>query len=115
MPILVKRVYKKPTKQDGVRVLVDRLWPRGLTKQDAKIDLWLKEAAPSTGLRKWFSHDPAKWKAFKRRYAAELDQQLEVLSPIAERAKTETVTFVFASREERFNNAVVLKKYLDQF
>ncbi len=115
MPILLKRIYEKPAKHDGVRILVERLWPRGLTKQDAKIDLWLKEAAPSTELRKWFSHDSSKWKEFKKRYAAELDQQLEVISPIAERARSETLTLVFASREERFNNAVALKEYLDHF
>jgi uncharacterized protein YeaO (DUF488 family) len=114
MPILLKRIYEKPTKEDGVRVLVERLWPRGLTKKEAKIDLWLKEAAPSSELRRWFSHDSSKWKAFKKRYFTELAQQMEILSPIVERAGNETVTFVFASREERFNNAVALKEFLEQ-
>jgi len=114
MPIFLKRVYEKPAKRDGVRVLVERLWPRGLTKQEAKIDLWLKEAAPSSELRRWFSHDPTKWKEFKNRYSAELDQKGTLLSPIVERAQKDTVTFVYASKEERFNNAVALKEYLDQ-
>ena len=114
MPILLKRVYEKPAKQDGVRVLVERLWPRGLTKQEAKIDLWLKEAAPSTELRRWFSHDSSKWEEFKKRYFAELNQKVDLISPIVKQAQKETVTFVFASKEERFNNAVALIEYLDQ-
>lgn len=114
MPILLKRIYEKPTKQDGFRVLVERLWPRGLAKTEAKIDLWLKEAAPSSELRKWFSHDSSKWKEFKKRYFAELDQQIKILSPILKRTQHENVTFVVASREERFNNAVALKEYLER-
>jgi uncharacterized protein YeaO (DUF488 family) len=115
MPILLKRVYEKPAKQDGVRVLVERLWPRGLTKQEANIDLWLKDAAPSSELRKWFSHDLTKWEEFKKRYFAELDLKEELLSPLVEQAQRETVTFVYASKEERFNNAVALKEYFDHF
>lgn len=115
MPILLKRIYEKPGKQDGFRVLVERLWPRGMTKQDAKIDLWLKEAAPSTELRKWFGHDSSRWKDFKKRYFAELAQRVEALVPLLERAQNQTVTLLFASKEERFNNAVALKEYLDQY
>jgi uncharacterized protein YeaO (DUF488 family) len=77
MEINLKRVYENPTKEDGIRVLVDRLWPRGLTKQKAKIDLWLKDIAPSTGLRKWFGHDPEKWKEFRKRYRKELKKNKE--------------------------------------
>jgi len=114
MPILLKRIYLKPTKQDGFRVLVERLWPRGVTKKEANIDLWLKATAPSSELRTWFGHDSSKWEEFKKRYFAELDQQREVLLPIVTRAQKENVTFVFASREERFNNAVALKEYLER-
>ena len=113
MPILLKRIYLKPTKQDGFRVLVERLWPRGVTKKEAIIDLWLKATAPSSELRTWFGHDSSKWEEFKKRYFAELDQQREVLLPIVTRAQKEIVTFVFASREERFNNTVALKEYLE--
>lgn len=113
MPILLKRIYENPGEQDGFRVFVERLWPRGLSKKKAKIDLWLKEAAPSSELRKWFNHEPSKWEEFKKRYFIELAQHMEVLSPIVEQAKNENVTFLFASKEERFNNAVALKSYLD--
>ncbi len=114
MPIALKRAYEPPSRSDGCRILVERLWPRGLSKQDAKIDLWPKEAAPSTGLRRWFNHDPDKWVAFKRRYFGELRAREESLEPIRERLRAGPVTFVFASRETRFNNAVALKKYLER-
>ena len=114
MPIFLKRIYLKPAKHDGVRVLVERLWPRGVTKREARIDLWLKEAAPSAELRTWFDHDPSKWEVFKKRYFAELDQEKQSLLPIVKRAQHERMTFVFASKEARFNNAVALKEYLEQ-
>ena len=114
MPIALKRAYEPPSRSDGCRILVERLWPRGLSKQDAKIDLWPKEAAPSTGLRRWFNHDPDKWVEFKRRYFGELRAREESLEPIRERLRAGPVTFVFASRETRFNNAVALKKYLER-
>ena len=113
MKIKLKRVYVQPTSKDGVRVLVERLWPRGISKDQARVDLWLKEAAPSTTLRKWFSHDPTKWKEFKTRYFEELSQQHTILNDILKRAKKERVTFVFGSKEERYNNAVALKEYLE--
>ena len=113
MAILLKRAYQAPASSDGCRVLVERLWPRGISKQDAKIDLWPKEAAPSTELRRWFNHDPEKWAEFKRRYFLELQARPEALTPIRERLKAGQVTFVFASREQRFNNAVALKEYLE--
>ena len=114
MSIYLKRVYEKSTKGDGFRVLVERLWPRGVSKQDAHVDLWLKEAAPSPALRTWFNHDPAKWGDFKTRYFTELAQQKEVLSEIVTKVRKEAVTFVYASKEERFNNAVALKEYIER-
>ena len=113
MAILLKRAYQAPASSDGCRVLVERLWPRGISKQDAKIDLWPKEAAPSTELTRWFSHDPVKWAEFKRRYFEELQARPEALRPIRERLEAGQVTFVFASREQRFNNAAALKEYLE--
>ncbi|GJL56757.1 MAG: hypothetical protein NPIRA02_38890 [Nitrospirales bacterium] len=113
MSITLKRVYEKPTNRDGYRVLVERLWPRGVSKEQAHIDLWLKDAAPSTALRKWFGHDPEKWPEFKQRYFAELDQEPSMLADIEARAKAAHVTFVYASKEEHYNNAVALKEYLE--
>ena len=112
MTISLKRAYDAPTRADGCRILVERLWPRGLSKQDAKIDLWLKEAAPSTELRRWFDHEPSRWPEFKRRYFKELRDRDEALEPILERARAGHVTFVFGSKETQFNNAVALKEYL---
>ncbi len=114
MLIALKRAYETPLRSDGCRILVERLWPRGLSKQDAKIDLWSKEAAPSTELRRWFNHDPDKWAEFKRRYFKELRARDQSLEPILERVRAARVTFVFASRESRFNNAVALKEYLER-
>ncbi len=114
MTISLKRAYDAPTRADGCRILVERLWPRGLSKQDAKIDLWLKEAAPSTELRRWFDHEPSRWPEFKRRYFKELRARKEALEPIVERTRAGRVTFVFASREVRFNNAVALKEFLER-
>ncbi len=113
MPFSVKRVYESPSAGDGVRVLVDRLWPRGLSKGKAAIDLWLREAAPSDALRKWYKHDPEKWPEFRRRYFAELDAKPEELAPLAKLGRRR-VTLVFGSREERLNNAVALKEYLER-
>ena len=114
MPISLKRAYEIPSPSDGCRILVERLWPRGLSKQDAKIDLWPKEAAPSTELRRWFNHEPDKWAEFKRRYFKELRASEEPLQFILERVRAGRVTFVFASRESRFNNAAALKEYLER-
>jgi uncharacterized protein YeaO (DUF488 family) len=114
LPIALKRVYETPSQTDGCRILVERLWPRGLSKQDARVDLWPKEAAPSTELRRWFDHDPEKWPEFKRRYFEELRARPESLDPILERVGAGRVTFVFASRETRFNNAVALKEYVER-
>ena len=114
MPISLKRAYETPSRSDGCRILVERLWPRGLSKQDAKIDLWLKEVAPSTDLRRWFNHDPDKWVQFKHKYFKELRAQEESLHPILERVSAGQVTFVFASRESRLNSAVALKEYVER-
>ena len=114
MPISLKRVYETSSRSDGYRILVERLWPRGLSKQNAKIDLWPKDAAPSTELRRWFSHEQSKWAEFKRRYFKELHARQNALHPILERVRSGQVTFVFASRESRFNNAVALKEYVER-
>ena len=114
MPISLKRVYETPSRSDGCRILVERLWPRGLSKQGAKIDLWPKEVAPSPTLRRWFNHEPDKWAQFKARYFTELGARPESLRPIVERARAGRVTFVFASRESRFNNAVALKEFVER-
>lgn len=111
--IKLKRVYEKPSEQDGVRVLVERLWPRGLTKQDAEVHLWLKEIAPSAELRKWFGHEPGKWKEFQSRYKAELEAKAEEVLKLKQMAVNETVTLVFAARNERLNSALVLKSVLE--
>jgi uncharacterized protein YeaO (DUF488 family) len=111
--VQLKRVYEKPAKADGLRILVDRLWPRGLTKQRAAVDEWLKELAPSTELRKWFAHDPDKWKEFQSRYRKELQEQKEALSLLKEKSKEQTVTLVYGARDEEHNEAVVLKQVLD--
>ncbi len=114
MNIRIKRVYERPDTEDGTRILVDRLWPRGLTKAKASVDLWLKDIAPSTELRKWFGHDPAKWAEFKTRYHAELqanDEQVALLQ--AEIAKR-TVTLVYGAKDEAHNEAVVLQEFLSR-
>lgn len=108
----IKRVYEKPSKQDGKRILVDRLWPRGLTKEKASVDLWLKEIAPSTVLRKWFGHEPDKWKEFQKRYQGELKNNKEQVSLLKEQVKKGPVTLVYGAKDEEHNEAVVLKEWL---
>ena len=110
MLLKIKRIYDEFEKTDGYRILVDRLWPRGLTKEKAKIDLWLKEIAPSNELRKWYSHDPNKWQKFKNRYFKELKSKKESIDLI--RKQKGIVTLLFGSKEEKLNNAVALKEYL---
>ena len=112
MPIKLKRVYDKPEATDGIRILVERLWPRGLSKEKAKIDIWLKDAAPSTELRKWFNHDPEKWEEFKKLYYKELQDNKQALKDVLDQNK-ETITFVYASKEETYNNAAALKEYVE--
>lgn len=113
MGFAVKRVYEPAAPDDGYRVLVDRLWPRGLEKEHAAIDLWAKELAPSTVLRQWFGHDPARWEGFRHRYAGELDGAAEYWRPLLARAAHHRVTLLYGARDEAHNNAVALKAYLD--
>lgn len=111
--IQIKRVYDRPSKTDGIRLLVERLWPRGMKKEAARLDGWLREAAPSIALRKWFNHDPVKWTEFQRRYRAELDQRPEAWQPILDAAKkNNNVTLLFSSHDAEHNNVVALKAYL---
>jgi uncharacterized protein YeaO (DUF488 family) len=110
--ITIKRAYDPPSSSDGTRVLVDRLWPRGVSKEELKLDMWLKEVAPSPPLRKWFSHDPNRWAEFQRRYIDELKHNAEAWKPIAEAAHEQHVTLVFGSKDLERNNAVVLQKFL---
>ena len=114
MTIRRKRAYDPPAGDDGARVLVERLWPRGLRKEDAAIDLWIKPAAPSTELRKWYGHDPERWEEFRRRYFAELDAQPEVVAPLEALLAAGPVTFVYGSRETEKNSAAALAEWLDQ-
>lgn len=112
MSIQVKRVYASPDRNDGVRILIDRLWPRGLSKEAAAVDDWLKDCAPSDELRKWFAHDPAKWIEFKRRYFAELAEHEDSLKPVRAMAHGKRVTLLFGAADVDHNNAVALLEYL---
>jgi uncharacterized protein YeaO (DUF488 family) len=111
--IRLKRVYERPDEKDGLRVLVDRLWPRGLSKERAAVQMWLKDVAPSTELRKWFGHDPAKWKEFQARYRRELRKQKDHLEMLRQKSKRRTITLVYGARDEEHNEAVLLKRILD--
>ena len=112
--IQVKRAYEPAAKSDGKRFLVDRLWPRGVTKEALRLEAWLKDVAPSDDLRRWFGHQPAKWDEFRRRYLAELDNRPEAWQPILEAARRGTITLLFGARDVEHNNAVALKAYLEQ-
>ena len=114
MHIKIKRVYEQPEKKDGERILVDRLWPRGLTKEKADVDLWLKEIAPSTELRRWFAHDPKKWKTFRRRYETEIRHNDDLIKILKQRARERTVTLIYGARDEKHNEALVLKQFLER-
>ena len=114
MTIRLKRAYEEPSRRDGFRILVERLWPRGIRKDAAAINLWAKEVAPSATLRKWFDHEPDRWNEFKRRYCAELDRNRDTVDAIAKLSRDGPVTFVFGSKETRFNNAVALKEYVER-
>ena len=112
--IHVKRVYEPPEKNDGVRFLVDHLWPRGVKKEALQVERWVKHVSPSNELRAWFGHEPARWKEFQRRYFAELDQQPETWEPLLEMAREKDITLVFSARDIEHNNAVALKSYLEK-
>ena len=114
MNIRIKRVYEQPDKEDGTRILVDRLWPRGLTKAKAKVDLWLKEIAPSTDLRKWFGHDPKKWRSFRGRYQTELKRHADPLALLRREAVEGRVTLIYGARDQTHNEAIVLKQFLER-
>ena len=111
--IRLKRVYEIPAEEDGHRVLVERLWPRGVRREDARIDLWLKDAAPSQELRKWYAHDVSRWDEFRRRYVTELEAAGYGLGDFARRCRRETVTFVFAAKDPDHCSALVLKAFLE--
>lgn len=113
MMIKIKRAYQPPEEEDGFRILVDRLWSRGVSKDKAKLDLWLKEVAPSNELRKWFGHDPEKWLEFQKRYSAELKDKKSFLSKIKDLEKEKgTVTLIYSAKDEEHNDAVVLRDKL---
>ena len=112
--IKLKRAYEKPARDDGERILVERLWPRGLTKLQAKVDLWLKDVAPSTELRKWFGHDPDRWDEFRRRYQKELRSKEDQIKLLKRKAKAGTITLIYAARDEEHNGALVLKQFLQK-
>lgn len=114
MPLELKRVYDEPGPRDGRRVLVDRVWPRGLSKEDAHVDEWLRELGPSTGLRKWFGHDPARWEEFRRRYRAELSEphQRERLQRLGDIAKQGPVSLLYGAKDREHNQAAVIAEIL---
>jgi len=111
--IKTKRAYEKPAKEDGTRVLVDRLWPRGISKSAASVDEWLKEIAPSDGLRKWFHHDPSRWEDFRRRYTKELKGKKDLTKKLMDISRSGTLTLVYSARDEIHNQANVLKEFLE--
>lgn len=111
--IWLRRAYEEPGAQDGQRVLVDRIWPRGVSKDDARLDAWMKDIAPSDGLREWFDHDPKKWDEFKTRYARELDDKSDAVAELRKRVDEGRVTLVYGAKDEEHNNAVALKAYLE--
>ncbi len=113
-PFRIKRIYEPPSPQDGLRILVDRLWPRGMKKEDCRLDGWLKELAPSAKLRKWFGHDPARWLQFQRRYFDELKEQTDACQALLKQARQSTVTLLYGARDPDHNQAVALKTYLER-
>ena len=114
MVVHLKRVYEAPSKTDGTRILVDRLWPRGLTKEKAHVDLWLKEVAPSNDLRKWFAHDPTKWPEFKARYKAELKNNVSQLALLKQAITRGPATLLYGAKDREHNEAVVLQDMLSR-
>ena len=114
--IRIKRVYREPSLEDGVRILIDRMWPRGISKEQARIVEWRKDLAPTTSLRKWFGHDPAKWNEFRQRYRSELTRsgQLEIAKELIRGSRLKTITLVYGAVDEKHNQAVALKEWLDE-
>jgi len=115
MKVPIKRVYDEPSEADGTRILIDRLWPRGVSKAKAKVDLWLKAIAPSTPLRQWFGHDPGKWEAFKQRYKDELDHNREAVAQLQAQLAQGNVTLVYGAKDQEHNDAVVLQEYVEEW
>ena len=113
MPIFLKRVYDEIEPNDGKRILVDRLWPRGVRKDSSKIDEWIKEISPSNELRKWYAHDPDKWNQFKEKYWKEIENQKEILLKLAKDCREGKITLLYSTKETRYNNAVALKEFLE--
>jgi uncharacterized protein YeaO (DUF488 family) len=111
--IKLKRAYEDPSSDDGMRILVDRLWPRGLAKANAALELWLKEVAPSPGLRKWFGHEPTKWERFQKKYWKELEAKDEAVQLLKDMGKKGTITLVYAARDVEHNHALALKQFLE--
>ncbi len=111
--IKVKRIYDPASSDDGRRIYIDRLWPRGLKKSDALFDEWLKEISPSNELRKWFGHDPAKWEEFKKRYKKELEDKKEILERLKKDAKRQKITLLYSAKETEHNNAVAMKEFIE--
>lgn len=114
MKVHIKRVYEDAEKEDGFRILVDRVWPRGMTKEKAAIDLWLKEIGPTTELRKWFGHDPDRWTEFKKRYKEELKENKEIVAELKTHVKKGKVTLVYSAKDEAHNQAIVVQEYLSK-
>jgi uncharacterized protein YeaO (DUF488 family) len=114
METKLKRIYEKPEKEDGFRILVDRLWPRGLTKEKANVDLWLKEIAPTTELRKWFNHEPEKWNDFKKKYVTELKRNKASVATLKEKINEGTVTILYGAKDEVHNEAQVILDYVKE-
>lgn len=114
MDVRIKRVYEEPSSEDGQRILVDRLWPRGISKERARLTLWARDIAPSTELRKWYGHDPKKWEEFKRRYFKELDANPKGVEELISYVRKGRVTLVYSSTEPKINNAAALKEYLEK-
>ena len=114
MPVLIKRAYEAPKASDGYRVLVDRLWPRGLSKDTLKLDAWMRDISPSTELRKRFHHDLTQWIEFKRRYFRELESQPDLVKELKLKAKAGTVTLIYAGKDTSHNNAVALREHLER-
>jgi uncharacterized protein YeaO (DUF488 family) len=112
--IQIKKVYDPPDRHDGIRYLVERLWPRGMKKERLQIDGWLKDLAPSDALRKWFGHDPAKWEEFRRRYVAELERNRDTWKPILDVARKGTVTLIYSAHDQEHNSALALKAFLEE-
>ncbi|NLV23945.1 MAG: DUF488 domain-containing protein [Deltaproteobacteria bacterium] len=113
MGIRLKRAYEKPDPEDGCRVLVDRIWPRGVKKEELRVDFWMKEIAPSTELRRWFGHDPSKWDEFRQRYFLELEGLKESVESLRNRARQGPLTLVYGAADEKHNNAAALKELLE--